>query len=104
MPPPLLVRPPIEGRADLSSARSFLTFLCWLVEDRASYLSVPWTISFPCVAVVAKILKRGVKIVAQVCTLGENTGFSVEWGRVGRGDDAVDKLGGGCRAKRILSP
>ena len=51
-----------------------------------------------------KVIKMGVKISGQVRALGENAGLSVEWGRVGCGDDVVDKLGGGRRSERILSP
>ena len=51
---------------------------------------------------VFQVVEMGVKIVGQVRTLGENAGFYVVWGRVGCRDDAVDKLGGSCRAKRIL--
>ena len=49
-----------------------------------------------------QVIEMGVKIVSQVRALGENAGFYVVWGRVGCRDDAVDKLGGSCRAKRIL--
>ena len=51
-----------------------------------------------------QVVEMGVKIIGQVCALGENAGFSVEWGRVGRGDDIVDELGGGRRSERILYP
>ena len=58
LPPPMvLLHPPVEGRADLSSVRSFLILLCWLVEDLASWLKFPWTISLLCVAAVAKFSK-----------------------------------------------
>ena len=46
----------------------------------------------------------GVKIVVQVRALGENAGVYVDRGMVGGGIDAVDELGGGCRAKGILPP
>ena len=51
-----------------------------------------------------QVVEIGIAIVGQVRALGENAGFSVEWGRVGRGDDVVGKLGGGGRSERILSP
>ena len=51
-----------------------------------------------------QIVEVGIEIVGQIRALGENAGFSVKWGRVGNRDDAVDELGGGCRAKRILPP
>ena len=51
-----------------------------------------------------QVVKMGVKIVGQVCALGKNVGFSVEWGRVGLGDDVVDELGGRRRYERIISP
>ena len=51
-----------------------------------------------------QFFKVGVKIVGQIRALGENAGFSVEWGRVGFGEDVVDQLGGGCRSERILYP
>ena len=51
-----------------------------------------------------QVVKMGVKIVGQVCSLGENAGFSMEWVRVGRGDNVVDYLGGGRQSERILSP
>ena len=41
------------------------------------------------------VFKMDVKIVGQVCALGENTVFSVERGRVGGRNDAVDELCGG---------
>ena len=47
--------------------------------------------------------KMGVKIVGQIRALGDNAGFSVEWDRVGCGDNVVDELGGGRRSKRIIS-
>ena len=51
-----------------------------------------------------QVVKIGVKIVSQVYARGETAGFYVEWGRVGRRDDVVDKLGGGRHSKLILSP
>ena len=51
-----------------------------------------------------QVVKICVEIVVQVCALGENAGFSVERGRSGGRVDAVDELGGGCRAKGILPP
>ena len=51
-----------------------------------------------------QVVKMGVKIVIQVRALGENAGFSLEWGRVGRGDDIVEELGGGRLSKLILPP
>ena len=51
-----------------------------------------------------QVVKMGIKIVGQVHALGENSGFSVEWGRVGCRDDVVDELRGGRRSKLILSP
>ena len=53
----VLIRPPVEGRKDLSSARSFLILLCWLVEDLVRWLRFPWTILLLCVAAVAKFSK-----------------------------------------------
>ena len=50
---------------------------------------------------VRQVVEMGV---VQVRALGGNMGFSVEWGRVGRGDNVVDKLGGGRHSKLILSP
>ena len=51
-----------------------------------------------------QVVEVGVKIVRQICALGENLGFSVEWGRFILVDDVLDQLGGGCRSDRILSP
>ena len=51
-----------------------------------------------------QVFEMGAKIVGQVCALGENAGFSVEWGRVGRGDDVLDELGGHRHSKLILYP
>ena len=51
-----------------------------------------------------QVVTMGFKIVGQVRTLGENAGFYMERGRFGDGDDAMDELCGGCRAKRILPP
>ena len=51
-----------------------------------------------------QFFEMGVEIVGQVRALGENTGFSVDWVRVGRGDDVVDKLGGSRCYELILSP
>ena len=51
-----------------------------------------------------QVVEMGVNIVGQVSALGENAGFSVEWGRVGCRDDVVDELRGGRRSKLILSP
>ena len=51
-----------------------------------------------------QVVKVGVKIVGQIRVLGENAGFSVEWGTVGFGDNIMDKLGGSRRSERILSP
>ena len=45
VPPPLpllmLLLPPVEESADLSSVMSFLISLCWLLEDLVSWLRVP---------------------------------------------------------------
>ena len=51
-----------------------------------------------------QVVEVGVKIVGQFCTLGENAGLSVEWGRVVFVDNVVDQLGGGCLSEQILSP
>ena len=51
-----------------------------------------------------QVVEVGVEIVRQIRALGENAGFSVEWGRVGFKDDVLDHLGCGCRSKLILSP
>ena len=69
-PPPPLFRPPIEGRVDLSSARKFLTSLCWLVKDQARWSSVPWVILFPFVAVVSKLSKYASKLSAKFAPWG----------------------------------
>ena len=51
-----------------------------------------------------QVVEVGVEIIGQIRALGENAGFSVDWGRVGFGDDVVNKLGGGYHSKRILYP
>ena len=51
-----------------------------------------------------QVVEMGVKIVGQVRALVENVCFSVEWGRISRGDNVVDELGGGRSSKLILSP
>ena len=51
-----------------------------------------------------QVVEMGIEIFGQVCALGENAGFSVEWSRVGLGEDVVDELGGSCRSERIPYP
>ena len=51
-----------------------------------------------------QVVKMGVKMFGQVRALGENASFSVKQGRVGGGENDMDKLCGGCCAKKILFP
>ena len=51
-----------------------------------------------------QVVEMGVEISGQVRALEENAGFSVEWSKVGRGEDVVDGLGGCRHYKRIQSP
>ena len=53
---------------------------------------------------VHQVVEVGVQIIRQIRALGENAGFSVEWGGVVFGDNVVYQLGGGYRSERILLP
>ena len=70
LPPPPLLSPPMEVRADLISARIFLASLCWILADRVRWSSVPWTISLPCVSAFAKLPKWASKLLAKFAPWG----------------------------------
>ena len=94
----------MEGRADLIPREEFLDFA---VLARGGLIKMVERTLDDIVTVCGcgrQVVEMGVKIVGQVRALVENVCFSVEWGRISRGDNVVDELGGGRSSKLILSP
>ena len=92
------------GKGVFNLREDFLDFAMLVIGRPSDMVERPLGDIFTVCCCGCQVDKMGVKIVGQIRALGDNAGFSVEWDRVGCGDNVVDELGGGRRSKRIISP
>ena len=92
------------GKGAFNLREEFLDFAVLVIGTPSEMVERPLDDLVTVCPCSCQVVEVKVKIVGQICALGENAGFSVEWGRVGFGDDVVDQLGGGCHSKFIFSP
>ena len=92
------------GKGVFNLREDFLDFAVLVISRPSDMVERPLGDIFTVCCCGCQVVEVGVKIFGQILALGENAGFSVEWGRVGFGGDVVDQLGGGCRSERIPSP
>ena len=92
------------GKGGFNFREEFLDFAVMGICGPSKMVEHPLKDSVTRCCCGCQVVEVGIKIVGQICALGENAGFSVEWGRVVFMDDGVGHLVGGCRSKQILSP
>ena len=83
------------GKGGFNLCKEFLDFTVLVIGGPSRIVECPLDDLVTVCRCCCQIAKVGVKIVGKFCALRENTGFSVEWVRVGFRDDVVDELGGG---------
>ena len=92
------------GKGGFNLCKEFLDFAVLVIGGTSDMVERPLDDLVTVCRCGRQVVEVGVEIVGNIRALRENTGFSVEWVRVGFGDDVVDELGGVCRSEQIFYP